>query len=396
MKKLSLTILSLFVALVGFAQLPANVSELLRRAEEYQNNSQWEEAIALYSQVITVDAGSEEAYRGRATSREQLKDFQGALTDYSLFLELHPDHYDVLLARANARFRLGQYEKARADYLRLLQLPPGETNTVMFQKSASASGTMQITTAQSGLSHVLLNSVGMCEYYLGRYPEAVQWLDSAIAIQPRESDYYVNRGMIKSRIPDSNAESDYQRALELNPHNTAALHNLGVMKAASGGGDKYFEEAIASDSTLISPYLERAFLRMQGGLFREALDDYNRAIALEKRDPEIWLNRGFVKEKLGDLNGAYADYSKAIELDRTFGKAWLNRGNVLVRIGKPSAAIDDYSTAIVFDPEYGSAYYNRAIARQKLKQNNEACADLRKAESLGVKTDAKFRAVVCP
>src|SRR5690606_41942659 len=64
------------------------------------------------------------------------------------------------------------YEKARADYLRLLQLPPGETNTVMFQKSASASGTMQITTAQSGLSHVLLNSVGMCEYYLGRYPRS--------------------------------------------------------------------------------------------------------------------------------------------------------------------------------------------------------------------------------
>jgi tetratricopeptide (TPR) repeat protein len=378
------------------AQPPADVRELLRQAELYHQTSSWKEAADLYSRVITVSPGLEQAYLGRATAREQLKDFQGALTDYSLFLELHPDHYDALLARANARFKVGQFEEAKQDYLRLLNLPPGETNTVMFQKSASVSGTMQITTAQSGLNPVLLNSVGMCEFRLNRYAQALQWLDSAIALQPRESDYYVNRGMIKEKIPGEIAEVDYNRALQLNPQNATALHNLGVLKSASGaGGEAYFEKAIESDSSMLSPYLERAYQRMQSGSYQGALEDYNRAIAIEKNDPEIWLNRGFVKEKLADLQGAYTDYTMAIHIDREYGKAWLNRGNVLARQGKHNDAIEDYSTAIAFDPEYGPAYYNRAVARQTLKMRTEACEDLKKAARLGVKIDPRFRASAC-
>ncbi len=397
MKKYSLLIfLASICAMAVYAQPPADVRKLLKQADDYHQSSRWKDAIDVYSRVITVSPGLEEAYLGRAASREQLKDFQGALTDYSLFLELQPDHYDALLARANARFRVGQFEEAKKDYLRLMHLSPGETNTVMFQKSASAAGTMQITTTQSNLKPVLLNYVGMCQFMLQRYASALQWMDSAISLQAGESDYYVNRGRIKEKIPGANAEADYQQALRLNPHNATALHNLGVLKSTTGGGDKYFEQAIESDSSMVSPYLERAYQRMQRGLFKEALVDYNSAIAIEKNDPEIWLNRGFVKEKLADLKGAYTDYSMAIHLDREYGKAWLNRGNVLTRQGKHREAIEDYSTAITFDPEYGPAYYNRAIAREKLKLKVEACDDLKKAESLGVKTDPKFRSSVCP
>lgn len=390
-------ILSTFCAWVVNAQPPADVRKLLKQADEYQDESRWKDAIDAYSRVITVSPGLEEAYLGRAASREQLKDFQGAMTDYSLFLELQPDHYDALLARANARFRVGQFEEAKKDYLRLISLPSGETNTVMFQKSASTSGTMQITTAQSNLKPVLLNYIGMCEFGLNRYPSALHWLDSAIALQPNESDYYINRGRIKEKIPGASAEADYQRALKINPQNATALHNLGVLNSRRGsGGEEYFEQAIESDSSMISPYLERAYQRMQRGSFKEALQDYNSALAIEKSDPEIWLNRGFVREKLADLKGAYADYSMAIRLERDYGKAWLNRGNVLTKQGRYTEAIEDYSTAITFDPGYGSAYYNRAIAREKLELKTEACEDLKKAESLGVNADPKFRLSVCP
>jgi tetratricopeptide (TPR) repeat protein len=153
--------------------------------------------------------------------------------------------------------------------------------------------------------------------------------------------------------------------------------------------------AIESDSSMLYPYLERAYQRMEGGYYRGALEDYNKALEINDQDPEIWLNRGVVKEKLNDLKGAFSDYTKAIGLNEKFEKAWLNRGNVLTKQGRYKDAADDYSAAIIFNPDYGPAYYNRAIARQKLKLGVEACVDLQKAETLGQAVNEKMKKEIC-
>src|SRR5690606_18131190 len=123
---------------------------------------------------------------------------------------------------------------ALADYKRLLTLPPGETNVVMLQKSASPQGTRQITTAQSDIRPSLYNYIGLTSYKLQDYTQALLWIDSAIRLQPREADYYVNRAIVHEKTSIEKAIEDYQRALEINPGHTQALSNLGVLRARSG------------------------------------------------------------------------------------------------------------------------------------------------------------------
>ena len=238
----------------------------------------------------------------------------------------------------------------------------------------------------------------MVEIKLKNYKQAISWLDSAIQLKSKEADYFVNRGIAKEAMEDTTAIQDYRTAISLRPNHALALHNIAVLKRKKGqsGSDlDELEKAIESDSSMLYPYLERAYQRMEGGYYKGALEDYNQALEIEAKDPEIWLNRGHVKEKMDDLKGAYSDYTRAIELDEKFEKAWLNRGNVLSRQGKLEEAIEDYGVAITYNPEYAAAYYNRAIARQRAKKSVEACQDLNKAEALGLAVAEKMKKDIC-
>jgi tetratricopeptide (TPR) repeat protein len=371
---------------------------LYEQGEAAHNAGNYQAALTFFNQCIQENPAFPDVYFTRGATREQLKDLQGANTDYNIYLELKPDQPEGVLSRGVVRYRLGLHEQAKEDFLKLLTLPPGETNTVYFNTSASTSGSNQIVTAQGAIKPQIFNYLGLVETKLKNYKAAVAWLDSAIRKQPKDADYYVNRGIAKEAMNDEGAIQDYQQAIKLRPDHAIALHNIASWKRKRGEkaeGNDDLEKAIESDSSMLYPYLERGYQRMEGGYYKGALEDYNMALKIFDKDPEIWLNRGHVKEKLNDLKGAYADYSKAIELDEKFGKAWLNRGNVLSKQGRLNEAVEDYSAAITFIPDYAAAFYNRAIAKNRLKQSAEACQDLQKAETLGFTVDEKMKSEIC-
>lgn len=390
--------LLVFAALAYAQERRADIVKLFEKGEEAYNRADYAEALSLFDKCIQESPGYADAYLSRAATREQLKDLQGAHLDYNIFLELKPDQPEALYNLAALRYRMGMYTQAKEDFLKLLVLPPGATTTIYFKRSASSTGTNQITTAQSAVKPQYYNYLGMVETQLKNYNQAIRWLDSAIALQGKDPDYYVNRGIAKMALRDTSAMADYRKALALNPDHGAALHNLAILKRELGQASESLDElekAIESDSSMLYPYLERAYQRMEGGYYKGALDDYNRALEINDRDPEIWLNRGIVKEKMNDLKGAFSDYTKAIELNEKFEKAWLNRGNVLSKQGRYREAIEDYTVAITYNPDYAYAFYNRAIARQKLKLATEACDDLKKAESLGQAVSEKMKRDIC-
>jgi tetratricopeptide (TPR) repeat protein len=382
---------------IGMGQLKADSEKHFELGEAAYLQGKYEEALSLFTRSLQEDPSFTEAYFSRAKTKENLKDYEGALTDLNICLELKPDQPEVLFSKALVEFRLERYALAKSDFLKLLQLPAGETYTVFYQRSASARGSHQIITTQGSMRHLLYNHIGMTETKLGNFKAAIHWFDSAIALENKAADYYVNRGMAREGLSDPAAADDYQKALTLRSDHPVALNNLAVLKRKIGQKDTTDEldQAIESDSSMLNPYLERAYLRMEGGYLKGALQDYDAALSIQDKDPEIWLNRGLVKERLSDLKGAYADYTKAISLKESFVKAWLNRGNVLMKQNQTKDAVDDYSAAITYSPDYAVAYYNRALAYNKLKQSRQACEDLKKAELLGQFVEEKVRKELC-
>lgn len=376
----------------------ANSKILYEQGEAAHNAGNYKMALEYLNRCLKESPGYAEAYFTRGSIREQLKDLSGANTDYNIYLEMKPDQPEALLSRAIVRYRLGLHKQSKEDFLKLLTLPPGETQTIFFNLSASPSGKNQIITAQSDTKPQIFNYLGLVETKLGNYAGAISWLDSALQLQGKQADYFVNRGIAKEAMNDTTAMQDYMAAIALQPDHTVALHNIAVLKRKRGETaslEQDLEKAIESDSSMLYPYLERGYQRMEGGYYKGALEDYDRALEIQDKDPEIWLNRGHVREKLNDLKGAYSDYTKAIELNEKFDKAWLNRGNILSKQGRLEDAIEDYTVAITFNPGYAAAYYNRAIAYQRDKKFTEACQDLEKAESLGLAVTEKMKKEIC-
>lgn len=390
--------MSLLVALLADSPTTAQVAsvasrakaiDLFDRGEKALANKEYFRAQAHYTEAIRLDPKYAEAYRSRGIAREYLGETAKALTDFNIYVDLRPEDSEALFNRAVLRFDSKQWLPARQDFLKLLTMPPSkETATIYYSQEKHGTDT-RISTAQGGLKDRIYSYLGQCETHIKRYPQAIAWLDSAIAVSPSTASYYVNRGVAKFERGDkAGAAADYELALKYDPDNSLATHNLAHLKSLGGdraAADKLLSESIAKNEKLPYPRAERGYQRLQSGDYKGALEDFNEVVRLEPNDAENYLNRGLVKEKLKDLPGALSDYSHALKLDEKNARAWVCRGNLVSKLGNWKEAVEDYDVAIVLDPSYAIAYFNRGIAHQNTGNALAACEDLKTALKLGVK-----------
>jgi len=394
-----LSLLFLVAFSLALSQSKKSARTLHNEAEEAFAKKQPDKALEALNECLRIDPGFYDAYYTRGLVREQLNEFEGALTDYNIYVEMRPDHPEALFSRATLRYKQGLYELAKGDFLKLLNLPRGETTTIFFRQDAFASSATSVFTTQGSGKAYLLNYIGLTETKLKNYKAAITALDSAIDLNPTDADQVVNRGLAKEGSGDINgAMADYQLALRLNPDHSLARHNLGVLTASHGlpeDSEKLLSEAIDRNPGLPYPHAQLAYHKFNKGDFKGALTEYDEAIRIDPTDVEYFLNRGLVKEKLRDYEGSLGDFTTALRLKSDYEKVWFNRGNVLTKLNRLSEAIEDYTLAIFYDPQYATAYYNRSLDYYKLGKTKEACDDLMKAGELGQPIGAKVRSKIC-
>lgn len=358
-----------------------------------------QKALELVNECIKNSPGFMEAYRLRGAIREHLRQYDAALTDFSIFLEAFPTHPEALMSRAVLHYKTEHYDLAEIDLRKLLSVRSGETNAIFFRENMTVNDKTPLMTMSHAAHHPLVYQyLGLIQMKAGNYSKALFFLDSAIILNGREADFYVTRGNIKEVMHDSTAIIDYEIALKLNPQHATAQHYFEKALERSGksiSAEDRLSRTIEMDSSLLYPYLERGQKRYERGDYHGALADYNLALKRDEKDPEIWLARGLAREKLQDLTGAFSDYTKAIDLRESFARAWVNRGNVLMKQKRFEDAIDDYTVSLIYYPDNGAAFYNRGLARIQLKMTSEACADFDQAEQLGIRIDPALRPKFC-
>ncbi len=94
----------------------------------------------------------------------------------------------------------------------------------------------------------------------------------------------------------------------------------------------------------------------------EALDYFNRALAVNGDAPDTLSNRGVVYQKLNRHNESQADYEKAVALNPAHVVALVNLGTLLHERGFYREAIARYDAAIAIEPDNADAHFNKALA----------------------------------
>ena len=237
-----------------------------------------------------------------------------------------------------------------------------------FLKSDRAFSAEALTNINKALSLSPNDYFGFLErgttfFTLNKHEEAIDDFTRSLEIQKTSRGYY-NRGIarwnkiqneIKNRTAYSNeiqgefelVLKDYLEAIKLDPTNSHAFYNLGVVL-------------------------------MQVGQFKVALEYFNKSIKLRPNDYLSYFNRAICYEFLTSprytdkavLQKAISDYNKVIEISPNYSPALFNRALCYEHEGEErykdklalKLAIQDYTRILDIEPYNSYALFNRGWA----------------------------------
>jgi tetratricopeptide (TPR) repeat protein len=166
-----------------------------------------------------------------------------------------------------------------------------------------------------------------------------------------------------------------------------AYNNRGWAYYKQGQLDKALEDynkAIAINPSLFQAYSNRGVILTEKSQFDKALEDYKKAIALNPSHSGTYNNRALVFMKMGQHGKAIEDYSKAISLNPSNpsnSTVLNNRASAFMSLGQFDNALDDYSKGIALNPSFES-YYLRGIAYETKGELDKALEDYGKSAAL--------------
>jgi tetratricopeptide (TPR) repeat protein len=110
-------------------------------------------------------------------------------------------------------------------------------------------------------------------------------------------------------------------------------------------------------------YKNRGTYLAKNGRNDKALQDFNKYLELNPKDPLIFSNRGNLFSMQAKYDDAIRDYTASLKLDSTSHEAWFNRGYTCFLMRRYSEAVHDYTVAMGLNSELKErALANRAMA----------------------------------
>ena len=149
-----------------------------------------EESIDLCNIILGLDKSSHLAYFYRAYAKSKLKDYTGAIFDYTQAIKISSDHSLYYFNRGIAKRDLEDYNGAISDYTKAIKIKPNDTEAYINR--------------------------GIAKRQIDDYIGAISDYTTAIKIKPNQAEAYANRGLAKAWLNDLNgACSDLRKAASL-------------------------------------------------------------------------------------------------------------------------------------------------------------------------------------
>lgn len=199
-------------------------------------------------------------------------------------------------------------------------------------------------------SEVLNNIAAAIQAALGRYAQAVEQYDKALALAPNYFEAWSNRGNALNGL------KRYDEAIES------------------------FNAAIRLNPDFADAYTNRSVAMRHARRLEDALASANTSIRLNPTAAEAYNNRGLALMALHRRGEALADFNKAIALKQSFSEALVNRGSVLRALGRSEEAVESFDRALAITPTHVLAHTSRGGALANLKRLDEALASYRLAQ----------------
>jgi tetratricopeptide (TPR) repeat protein len=131
-------------------------------------------------------------------------------------------------------------------------------------------------------------------------------------------------------------------------------------------------------------FYEGGNTQVKSGNIINAIIYYNKSIALDSTQVEVFMARANAKLSVVDYKGAIGDFTKVIQMDPKRAEAYLSRGVVKVYMKEfTNEAASDLMKAIQLNPKLTNAYYNLGVIKYVQHDLETACVNWKKAAEMG-------------
>lgn len=307
------------------------------------------------------------AYWGRAIARENLNNITDAILDYKIVLGIEPKNISVLEILGDLNQELGNYNQALEYFNKVIKLEPN--NAYYLSKRAYQKG-------------LLNNDKG-----------AIDDLNRAIDIDPNNSINFLNRGIAESNLGNlKNAIFNYKKSLDIDPDNKIVYESL----CKASYFLKEYEESIKycidsinlnNNKPFINLYLADSFLQNdESKKALKVLDD----IKKRSRDQNYYFLKGNILQSLNNHDKAIENYNKAINIEKNFIGAFINRAWSRYQTNDLDGALSDTDKVLNLEINNSFALNTRGLTKYKLGDFINGCLDLQKASNLDLKEAKEY------
>lgn len=159
----------------------------------------------------------------------------------------------------------------------------------------------------------------------------------------------------------------YEKALDLLPDYSNALHQMGSVLEKQGRTDEAIEkyrQAINAEPCFLDAHFSLAAAYEGQGRMNNAVDVWNAALSCYPNQPDAHGNLGLLYEKMGDTINAVREIKRAIELRPYDANFHNNLGVIYLVHGLKNDASTEFAKALRIDPKHAGALQNENYTRR--------------------------------
>jgi len=159
------------------------------------------------------------------------------------------------------------------------------------------------------------------------------------------------------------------KAVEIQPKNITAIHNLGTCYKELGKLDeakKYYNQVLEINSNHTNANYNLGIIFHELKDLKKAKSYLKKTVEIQKNFGLAFFSLGNIHAELKEYNDAVSCYQKTIEINPEIVGAHNNLGLVYRSLNDFENAVKSYQSAIKIQPNHAGAFHNLALAYKEL------------------------------
>ena len=222
----------------------------------------------------------------------------------------------------------------------------------------------------------------------GDYLEAINMLNKLEKQGYKTSVVESEKAAIYQELGNTKASrSALKSAVKSDVRNLDALQQLALMQLADGDAEEAVEglnKVIRQDPARFEAYMQRAEAQSQVGDLSAALSDMELYLTYFPENDSAIYRKGLIQFEHGLYLDAIQSFNRTLALDKSKAEYYFARGRTYAATGTTRYAEKDMSMALDLDPLNGDIWYEKAKLAYQLGNVESACYCYQKAFQYGI------------